>query len=96
MSENKHRWSLEEDKYCCEICVKYYVTEKANMPVEDLVRDLTTHFSDIPANSLRMKIQNIKQLFEEGGIDNTLRTKPLANYSRQNKKAMDEALRHLS
>lgn len=93
MSNKKHRWSLEEDTYCCETCVKYYVAEKSNMPVEVLVKELSEHFPNISTTSLRMKIQNIKQILEEEGIENSLHIGPLSNYSQQNKKAMQNVLR---
>ena len=87
MSNKKHRWSLEEDTYCCETCVKYYVAEKSNMPVEVLVKELSEHFPNISTTSLRMKI------LEEEGIENSLHIGPLSNYSQQNKKAMQNVLR---
>lgn len=88
----KHAWTLDEDLFCCKACVRYFVIEKNHIPINDLVQELATKLPNIPSSSIRMKVQNIKQLMEESGIDNTLDIKPLANYSKKNERAMKIAL----
>lgn len=92
----KHKWTLQEDLECCETCIQQFVVNKTNLSMNELINDLSRKLPDISENSLRMKVQNIKQLLEEHGINNTLNTKPLGNYSKQNERAMSLALSRLN
>jgi len=87
-----HRWAISEDELCCREFLKNYVIEKSTMSMSDFVRRLSAQLPLITTNSLRMKVQNIKQLAIEAGIKDTLQTNPLANYSQQNKHAFQKVL----
>lgn len=89
----KHKWLYEEDKLCCKVVIEEYVLRKSNKNLEDVLETLSYKMPDIGRNSLRMKIQNIKQLLKEAGIDNTLNTKALYSYSAQNKRAFEDVIR---
>lgn len=89
----KHFWSMDEDLYCCEECIKTYVIEKSDIGASKFLQRLKRVFPDIAESSLKMKLQNIKQLFIEHKIFNTLQLSPLQNYSRQNKIAFQQALK---
>lgn len=93
MSGTMHRWSLDEDRYCCEEVIRQYVMEKSQKPVSEFVEDLSAQLADISKNSLRMKVSNIKFLLDEAGIENTLEIKPLSNCSQQNRRAMNSILK---
>lgn len=93
MSNNRHRWSFEEDAYCSEICVEYFVLKKSDISVGALIEELSDRFPCILPNSLKMKVQNIKQILDEEGIENSLNVRPLSNYSQQNRRAMDTVLK---
>jgi len=95
LNKTKHKWLYEEDKLCCKVIVEEYVLKKSHKDLESVLDYLSDELPDIGRNSLRMKIQNIKQLLIENGIENTLRTKTLYSYSSQNKRAFDEVVREL-
>ena len=92
MQKNKHRWTFDVDKICCEKFVERYVVDQSDMDITSFVRLLQQELPDIQSTSLKMKIQNIKQIVLEIGIKDTLASKPLSNYSLQNQKAMTAVL----
>lgn len=94
MSE-KHRWTLVEDEYCCKRYVEEYVIRKSNMDMSSFARLLSKELPEIKEGSLKMKITNIKQILMDMGIEDSLEVKPLKNYSRQNKKAMEKGLKDI-
>ncbi|MBQ8833715.1 MAG: hypothetical protein IJ001_02160 [Oscillospiraceae bacterium] len=83
----KHSWTFEEDGLCCDAFFKVYVIQKSNMPLSDFVRLLSLKLPAIKAGSLRLKVQNIKQLALEYGIENSLKAAASTNYSKQNQSA---------
>ena len=82
-----HRWTYREEELCCKEYFKTYVEERIPLPLSDFVRRLALTLPDIPESSLRMKVQNIKQLSIEAGIADSLQSKPLSNCSQQNRRA---------
>ena len=92
MSE-KHRWSFEEDRYCCEKYIERYVVSNSDLSASDFVRELSSKLMEIKPTSLRMKVQNIKQILIEKQISDSLKISPSANYSKQNLVAMDSILK---
>ena len=88
----KHRWSFEEDRYCCEKYIEFYVIQKSDTSASDFVRILASALGDIKPTSLRMKVQNIKQIMIEKHIPNSLQISPSANYSKQNLSALEIVL----
>lgn len=93
MQGKKHRWTSAEDKYCCQSYIEYYVMNKSSMDAATFVGMLQKTLPDIQRSSLKMKVQNIKQIVAELGIKDTLLCSPLRNYSMQNKNALMEVLR---
>ncbi|MDD6634923.1 MAG: hypothetical protein PUE69_06120 [Ruminococcus sp.] len=87
-----HSWSYEENRICCEKCVETYVINKKSIGTLELVKELHEQLIEVPEGSLIKKICNIKQLFIEMGIENTLKASKLEHYSKDNKKAMIEVL----
>ena len=92
MSE-KHRWSFEEDRYCCEKYIKRYVVSNSDLSASDFVRELSSILMEIKPTSLRMKVQNIKQILIEKQISDSLKISPSANYSKQNLVALERVLK---
>lgn len=90
--EKKHSWSYEEDRYCCQMFFEHYVINKKNTNINSFVEMINKNFPNIKYNSLKMKIQNIKQILFELNIQNTLECTPLINYSKQNFEAMIEVI----
>ena len=94
MSE-KHRWTMAEDEHCCKRYVEEYVIRKSNMDMSSFARLLSKELPEIKENSIKMKITNIKQILIEMEIEDTLTAKPLKNYSKQNKLAMEKVLKEM-
>ncbi len=96
----KHIWSKEENIICCLSCVSEYVIKKNGCDPFEFIEKLHSIFiaigSDIPFSSIRMKMQNIKQLFIELDVENNLRINELEHYSKDNKEAMISVLDMLS
>lgn len=67
-----HNWTYEENEFCVEQAFKSFVIEK-EYDYEFVITKLYIHFDGaIEKNSLRMKLQNIKYLFNKYNIPNTL------------------------
>ena len=82
-----HRWTYFEDELCCKEYFNTYVVEKFPMPLSVFAGRLSLKLPDVPESSLRMKVQNIKQLSLNAGIKDSLLAKPLPNFSQQCKDA---------
>ena len=94
--DNKHRWTVEEDRLCCKRYLEYYVVSKCSMDVSQFITVLQKELPNIKPNSLKMKVQNIKQILIEKDIKDTLTLSPLANYSQQNASAMAVVLQEMN
>lgn len=92
MAAVKHRWALDEDLKCCRMYLEYFVLNKSSMDIGQFISLLEKELPNIQPNSLKMKVQNIKQILNEKGFKDTLETSPLSNYSQQNLRAMKVAL----
>lgn len=92
MVNNKHSWTYEENKFCCQMYVEYYINNKRNININSFVEMINKNLPQIKYNSLKMDIQNIKQILLELNIKDTLECTPLKNYSKQNFKAMKEVI----
>ena len=86
-STEKHRWTVEEDIFCCRSFFDRYVIQKSAMNLQQFAEQLHSAMPGISVGSLRMKTQNIQQLCIEYGITNSLAAHPLAQYSQQNRQA---------
>ena len=87
----KHIWTKTEDLYCCLACLVYAMEGKGN-DVRPLYEELCTNLPHIKPGSIHMKMQNIKQLFEEHRLKYVFAISPLKQYSIQCEKAFTEAL----
>ena len=88
-----HRWTYDEDRYCCEKYIECYVISKSELSASEFVRELSFELTEIKPTSLRMKVQNIKQILIEKQISDSLKISPSANYSLQNLLAMESILK---
>ena len=93
---NRHIWTMEEDEICCRRFLEYYVVKRSNLDTVSFLQMLAKEVPEVPEGSLRMKIQNIKYLTEQGGISDTSNFKCLSQHSMQCKKAFDKALKALN
>lgn len=72
------------------------MVSKCSMDVTQFITVLQKELPNIKPNSLKMKVQNIKQILLEKGINDTLTLSPLANYSQQNMRAMAAVLQEMN
>ena len=79
----KTRWSYEEDEICCKLYIEKFIVDQSSMPIDEFVKLLSSKI-DRSAGTIRMKVQNIKQIIIEKGLVDSLRISPLAHYSPQN------------
>lgn len=93
MQNNKHSWTYDEDMYCCQKYYEYYVVNKMRTDIDEFVAMLNIDLPNIKRSSLKMKIQNIKQIALDLNLEDTLRCGPLKNYSNQNYLAMKEVIK---
>ena len=85
--ETRHRWTYKENALCCRVCLDEYVIYKSHEDINETTNKLSKELPDIKISSIKMKIQNIKFLFEEYGIENTLNTQYLSSCSAMNREA---------
>ena len=89
----KHKWTFEEDFICCKQYIYYiYDDEYSVKNLYDLIHTLSILLPEISAGSIKMKLQNIKQISDEAGFNDKMNITPLEQYSYQCKKAFIEAL----
>ena len=92
----RHSWTYEEDRICCEEFFRVCVIEKNPMSLSDFVRSLSAKLPALKPGSIRLKIQNTKQLALEHGIENSLKASPSSNYSKQNEAVFISLMRQYS
>ena len=89
----KHTWTFEEDYTCCMQYLRYIYDTPEDQSVNDLIRELSLKLPDLTRGSIRMKLQNIKQICMEHSFNDEMDISPLENYSRQCLRAFVEALK---
>ena len=90
------RWTMDDDMTCCLMYLEQVkFNNGSSWEYHDLLHNLQLELPHIPKSSLKMKLQNIKQLCIESGLKDGLRISPLENYSVQNKRAFDAIRKHL-
>ena len=89
---SKHNWLRKEDKVCCLACYVYAMEGKGD-DVHSIHEELCAALPHISPGSIRMKMQNIKQLFIEHKIEHTFNIAPLEKYSVQCEEEFLDALR---
>ena len=85
----KHTWTMEDDLTACQKYLEF-VFERTE-DVATLLDELEKLLPHISRGSLRMKMQNIKQVALEEGLEDHLEIAPPQNYSVQCHKAFLEA-----
>ena len=88
----KHKWRMEEDRYCCKRYVEEYVIKEGSKDLGSFLNELECELGEIPRGSIKMKLQNIKQVLIDLNIEDSLSISPLKQYSKQNKQALEETL----
>lgn len=91
----RHNWTMEEELYCCRRYVEQYVLNKSNTDCATFLNQLDKELVNISKGSIRMKIQNTKQILAEKNIEDFLDISPLKKYSKRNKKAVEAVLLEL-
>ena len=89
----KHTWTFEEDYTCCMQYLRYIFDNSQNKNVASLIYNLSLKLPSLERGSIRMKLQNIKQICMEHSFNDEMDISPLENYSRQCLRAFVEALR---
>ena len=88
----KHRWTYDEDYLCCEKFIQMYCVEQHETSITPLLEELSSLLPNITVGSIRMKIQNIKEIAMRESLYDILDYAPLAQYTKQCKKAFDKAI----
>ena len=86
--EGKHSWTWNEDLTCSKECIVEYVVEKRRTALSVMEDHLSAKLPALKKLSIHDKIQNIKQIFIELNVENTLEIAPLTHYSPQNMEAV--------
>ncbi len=84
-------WSYYEDEACCKFYIENFIVSQSDMSLQEAVRILSSKI-DRAKSSIRMKLQNIKQIVIEKGIVDSLNVSPLSNYSSQNLAAFENLM----
>ncbi len=94
MSE-KHRWTYEEDFTCCLEYLNFVFENEGDDSTERLVDIIADKLPNIKRGSIRMKLQNIKEVALDAGLEDRLEISPLYQYSAQCKRAFNSAVNYL-
>ncbi len=96
----KHRWTYDEDFICCREYLALVFEANGNSFFDysftDIVQRVAIKVPLVEKGSVRMKLQNIKQIALEYGLHDDLPIKPLANYGRQCFRAFCEAVKEVN
>lgn len=84
-------WSYYEDEICCKFYIENFIISQRDMSLSEAVRILSSKMTRAKS-SIRMKLQNIKQIVIEKGIFDSLDVSPLSNYSSQNLAAFENLM----
>ncbi len=89
-----NNWTYEENYICCQEFIRYCYFSKYKKEYQPLLSKLTKLVPNKTEGSLRMKIQNIKQIAEELGVVCRIAISPLKSYSKDCMDAFVEALKN--
>ena len=87
----KHNWTYDEDFICCVEYLAFVFDNYGDDSMQRLVDILALKLPQIAKGSIRMKVQNIKQIALDAGLEDRLSFPPLAQYSAQCKHAFNAA-----
>ena len=91
MFRKKIPWSYYEDELCCKLYIENFIINQNNMSLTEFVKLLSSKINR-SETTLKMKVQNIKQIVLEKNIIDSLQTSPLAHYSPQNLVAFENLI----
>lgn len=87
-----NKWTLTEEEPFIKEVVDVYVVKKANDSIQKFLKD--HDFTDLiyahGLESVKLKLQNTKAVFEEKQLNDSLDVKPLKRYSAQNKNLVEK------
>lgn len=95
-SNDVHKWTFEEDYISCREFLATYAVNKSHQEIESFLSFLSPKIPAVTKSSLRMKLQNIKNLAINNGIFDTASIKPLTGYSAQCEHAFYQAMTDLN
>ena len=87
----KHQWSYEDDYVCCRKYLEYVFEDETVHRLSEMVEALHLKLPHIAEGSIRMKLQNIKQVALDSGLEDSLDISPLSQYSVQCMQAFNAA-----
>ena len=91
-------WTEEEETICCKAVVKEYVYSKSSKDIELFLREIRKNavFSERKrdSGSIKMRLQNIKAVLGEFGVENTLPLSELLNASSQTRQTLAQELQN--
>lgn len=88
-------WNYEDDLVCCREYLRFALGETAAKSIRSLIEDLAVKLPHISKGSLRMKLQNIKQISVELNLNDGVQLSPLDQYSVQSKRAFKQAIQEI-
>lgn len=86
-----HDWTYEEDLICCMEYLDFVFNYTGEDTLSKLAEKVQKQLPHIKIESLKMKIQNIKYIAMESGLEDRLSFSPLSRYSKQCKRAFADA-----
>lgn len=90
---DRHKWDYNEVQYCIERIYENFVLNE-EYEYEKLLNELYIHFdTKIKKSSLRMFFSNIKHLFNQNKVPNTLMIRELKNVSLDARMAFNNAMK---
>ena len=89
------KWNYNDDYICCKRYWEFSLGRLPQKTIEHLLLSLKKELPKFPIGSLRMKLQNIKQISIELGLKDNVQLSPLDQYSRQCKDAFKQVLKEL-
>ena len=90
---NKHRWSDEEKRLISRHYINEYVLKPVGCNKELFLTRIYCLFPEIKESSIKMFVQNTKQLTKEFGVADSSTFSPLKNYSVAHKRIMIDLLK---
>lgn len=85
-------WSYDDDLICCMEYLCFALRESPCRTLQELIDTLSVKLPHISKGSIRMKLQNIKQVSLNLGLEDGVNIPPLDQYSRQCKTAFQQAV----
>ena len=97
----RHRWTVLENRICCEEYVKNYLISNSSLSGSEFVDQILSKIpalSSIPVQSLRMKVSNTRAIVEDLSLcsKDSYCGRALPHYSSVHRKEMEQVLKNYS